>query len=102
MTQLLRTNISGEDHLFVVGDCSQAVIHDSKKQLHHWSRGALVRPTSTQKIVHSSKIQQKIMLFPDPENLNDPSMYICIDFQRQCFPLASVIVPCYPEVDDML
>ena len=42
------------------------------------------------------------MLFPDPENLNDPSMYICIDFQRQCFPLASVIVPCYPEVGDML
>ena len=42
------------------------------------------------------------MLFPDPENLDDTSMYICIDFQRQCFPLPSVIVPCYPEVDDML
>ena len=42
------------------------------------------------------------MLFPDPENLNDPSIDICIDFQRQCFPLSSVIVPCYPEVGDIL
>lgn len=102
ITQLLRTNVSHEYHLFVVGDCFQAVIYNSEKQLHQWSKGALVRPSSTEKIVHSSKIQQKVMLFPDPENLNDLSIYICIDFQRQCFPLSSVIVPCYPEVGDML
>jgi len=97
ITQLLRTNIINEHHLFVVGDCYQTVIYNSEKQLHQWSKGALVRPSSTDKIVHCSKILRKIMLFPDPENLNDPSMYVCIDFQRQCFPLASVI-----EVGDLL
>ena len=76
-TQLLTTNICNEYHLFVVGDCFKAVIYNSEKQLHQWNEGALVRPSSTEKIVHSSKIQRKIMLFPDAENLNYPSMYFC-------------------------
>ena len=42
------------------------------------------------------------MLFPDPDNLSDPNMYILVDFQRPHFPLTSVVVPCYPEVGDML
>lgn len=42
------------------------------------------------------------MFFLDLENFNDLSMYICIDYQRQCFLFVSVIVFCYFEVGDML
>lgn len=42
------------------------------------------------------------MVFPDPDNLSDPSKYILVDFQRLEFPLTSVVFPWYSEVGDML
>ena len=50
----------------------------------------------------SSCIQRKVMLYPEPDNLTDPSFYVCIDYQRPHFPVSSVIVPVYPEVGDMI
>lgn len=47
--------------------------------------GVLVRLLSIEKIVYFFKIQWKVMFFLDLENFNDLSIYICIDFQRQCF-----------------
>lgn len=42
------------------------------------------------------------MLYPEPDNLTDPSFCVCIDYQRPHFPITDVIVPSYPEVGDML
>ena len=42
------------------------------------------------------------MLFPDPDHLHDPYMYVDIDHQRPFIPLnkEAVIVPHFPEAGD--
>ena len=31
----------------------------------------------------ASKIMRKVILYPDPSNLDDPQFYLCIDFKKQ-------------------
>lgn len=102
ITQFLWTTLNGKNHIFVVGDCFQPVMNGSERGVYQWGKGALLSPSATEIILLSSSIQRKVMLFPDPDNLSDPNMYILVDFQRPHFPLTSVVVPCYPEVGDML
>lgn len=47
------------------------MMHGSDRVVDQWSKGTLLTP---------SGIQRKVMLFPDPDNLSDPSKYILIDF----------------------
>ena len=102
ITQFLTTAINGEHLIFVVGDVFQPVMHGSDRAVDQWSKGTLLSPSNIERIFPSSSIQRKVMLFPDPDNLSDPSKFILVDFQRPEFPLASVVVPWYPEVGDML
>ena len=102
LTKLLRIKVNNDYHLYAVGECFQPLMHGSEKAIHLWGKGALVRPSGVEFTVPSSSIKRKVMLFPDPGNLLDPSTYISIDYQRPNFPVTSVIVPIYPEVADMI
>lgn len=102
ITQFLRVTVNSNHHIFVIGDCFQPVVHGVERVVDQWSKGTLLLPSGAERILPSSSIQRKVMLFPHPENLADPRKYILVDFQRPHFPLASVVVPCYPEVGDML
>ena len=44
------------------------------------------------------------MLYPDPNNIDSPDVYVVIDFNRPSLPIESVdvLVPIYPKVNDML
>ena len=44
------------------------------------------------------------MLYPEPENLTNPTSYIMIDFRRPSVPveIGDVIIPVYPVVGDMV
>ena len=44
------------------------------------------------------------MLYPDPDNIDSPSRYVVVDFNRPLPPIttADVILPVYPESGDML
>ena len=68
-------------------------IQGTDTEVHRWSKGALLRPTGSEVTLPSSCIQRKVMLYPEPDNLTDPSFYVCIDYQRPHFPVSSVIVP---------
>ena len=98
----MTTAINGELLKLVVGDLFQPVMHGFDRVVDQWSKGTLLSPSSIERILPSSSIQWKGMLFPDPENLSDPSKYILVDFQKPEFPLTSVVDPWYPEVGDML
>ena len=80
----------------------EPVVQGTDTEVHRWSKGALLRLTGSEVTLPSSCIQRKVMLYPEPDNLTDPSFYVCIDYQRPHFPVSSVIVPVYPEVGDMI
>ena len=102
LTELVRIKLNEKYHLFAIGDCLEHVMHGSDVGIHQWGKHALLRPAGVQITVPSSCIQRKVMLYPEPANLSDPSFFVCIDYQRPEFPVTNVIVPSYPEVGDML
>lgn len=102
LTKLTRVKVNNECHLFATGECLEPVVQGTDTEVHRWSKGALLRPTGSEVTLPSSCIQRKVMLYPEPDNLTDPSFYVCIDYQRPHFPVSSVIVPVYPEVGDMI
>ena len=76
------------------------------QELHPYSSGQSVVPTSTNLIVHTKKLIRKIMLYPETSNIEDPSEYVLIDYLRPAsvIPLKSkdVLVPFYPEKENMV
>ena len=102
MTKHTRVKVNNECHLFATGQCLELVVQGTDTEVHRWSKGALLRLTGSEVTLPSSCIQRKVMLYPEPDNLTDPSFYVCIDYQRPHFPVSSVIVPVYPEVGDMI
>ena len=75
-------------------------------ELYKYSYNPVVVPTSDKIIVQTKMILRKIMLYPQPNRLEDPKEYIVIDHLRpECaIPLKSkdVIVPFYPEKGNMV
>ena len=102
LTKLTRVKVNNECHLFATGECLEPVVQGTDTEVHRWSKGALLRPTGSEITLPSSCIQRKVMLYPESDNLTDPSFYVCIDYERPHFPVSSVIVPVYPEVGDMI
>lgn len=61
-------------------------------------------PSSRQVVFHTERILCKIMLYRDPENLESPGHFITIDPIQKRLPVshADVVVPFYPQCDDMI
>ncbi len=72
--------------------------------IHTYSSNPFVVPTSQVEVVPATTVLRKVMLYPDPDNLDSPSSYVVIDFNRPFPPIKTtdVIVPVYPEAGDML
>ena len=72
--------------------------------LHIFSDNPVVFPTKDYLIIPASKMLRKLMLYPDPANLEDPSQYVVIDYVRPKIPLKTtdVIVPYWPEKGEMV
>ena len=85
-------------------------LYDGKKddegspKIHCYNFGKIVVPTHEQRIVPTEKLLRKVMLYPEPKNLDSPSCYIVIDFMRMSLPVLpdEVIVPFYPQADDVV
>ena len=90
---------------FVTGEVySHAADSSGDPMYHSYSDNPYVEPTSTVKVLRSTAILRKVMLYPDPDMLYNPSKYIVIDYLRPIIPLDKndVIVPHYPEEGDMI
>eukprot|EP00731_Ephydatia_muelleri_P008790 Em0004g1128a len=83
---------------------SHAADSSGDPMYHSYSDNPYVEPTSTVKVLRSTAILRKVMLYPDPDMLYNPSKYIVIDYLRPIIPLDKndVIVPHYPEEGDMI
>ena len=60
--------------------------------------------TSNSTIYAISNLLQKVILYPEPENIIAPSYFVVIDFQRPQLPfeIKDLIVPLYPLAGDMI
>ncbi len=72
--------------------------------VHIYSSNPIVVPTSAEVVFPATRILRKVMLYPDPDNVDSPTFYVVVDFQRLEVPLEpkDVIVPVYPVVGDMV
>ena len=82
----------------------ELVADNGTEVMHSYSSSPVVFPSSEQELVLTSNVKRKLMLYPELENLKDPSKYIVIDYMRPNIPLKSkdVIVPFFPERGDMV
>eukprot|EP00731_Ephydatia_muelleri_P026694 Em0018g794a len=80
---------------------SHAADSSGDPMYHSYSDNPYVEPTSTVKVLRSTAILRKVMLYPDPDMLYNPSKYIVIDYLRPIIPLDKN-VPHYPEEGDMI
>ncbi len=71
---------------------------------HPFSDGPKVLPSSHVVLVPKSNILRKVILYPDPDHLQDPTFYVLVDYLRPEIPLRpeDVVVPFYPEKGDMV
>ena len=63
-----------------------------------------MKHTPQELITKASKNLRKIMLYPDPDNLNSPTCFVILDWNRPKLPITidDIVVPTYPKVGDML
>ena len=102
---ILAINIEEEYHLLLKGEeYAQSVTETGDSRIHASSENPFVEPTSSMIFSPCKSIVRKVMLFPDPDHLHDPYMYVVIDHQRPFIPLnkEAVIVPHFPEAGDMV
>ena len=96
------TVLSGDEyHTFVKG---APCIQPEDQPFHEHSGSCLVMHTSNTVLVYASKILRKVMLYPDPSNIDHPSNFVVVDFNKPELLVSTgdVIVPIYPKVGDML
>ena len=73
-------------------------------RIHASSENPFVEPNSSMIFSPCKSIVRKFMLFPDPDHLHDPYVYVVIDHQRPFIPLnkEAVIVLHFPEAGGMV
>jgi len=71
---------------------------------HEYSGNMFVLPTTREVTFSSCNVLRKLMLYPDPENIDSPSCYVVIDYLRPKLPITldEVIIPVYPKQGDMV
>ena len=88
--------IKGEIHPYKLNESDET-------ETHPYSGSSLVVPSADHLTVLAVDLLRKVMMYPEPENFEDPGHYIVIDYLRQEIPLRSedVIIPFFPEKEDM-
>ena len=88
-------------HTFVKGNLYTL---PDDRQIHMHSGNCFVTPTSEEVIIYSYKVLRKVMLYPDPDNIDSPTCYVVIDYNKPNLSISAddVVVPIYPKVGDML
>lgn len=98
ISDILLVTVNDDPEHLIFGDTYQIVTNDFGDTIHHpFSDTICVKPFESGRCFGLQDIQREIMLFPE-ENGN----YSVIDPLRQRIPLPPVIVPVYPEVNDMV
>ena len=73
-------------------------------EIYCYNFGKLVVPSVQQLFVPTERILRKVVLYPDPENLDNPTHYVVIDFMQKELPVScdTVNIPFYPQPEDVV
>lgn len=73
-------------------------------EIYCYNFGKLVVPSVQQLVVPTERILRKVFLYPDPENMDNPTHYVVIDHMRKDLPVScdTVNIPFYPQLDDVV
>lgn len=98
-TDFFAACVNGEYINFVKGS-----LFEVTDNVHIYSSSPIIVPTSQNIIAEACKISRKVMLYPELENLTNPTSYIIIDFCRPSIPveIEDVIIPVFPVAGDMV
>ena len=68
--------------------------------MHPWTQTTqfVQRHYARERLQLTSQLKRKVILYPEPSNLGNPSFYLCIDFNKNNF--MEVSVPFYPEAEE--
>lgn len=101
ITDLFAIRHSGQEHLFIRGEKYTPL---PGNPIHAYSSHQVVQPTSSVVVYPIGSLSRKVILYPDPDNLDCPSCYVVIDYERPQIPLEQndVIIPAYPLAGDMV
>lgn len=61
---------------------------DGSPKIYPYNFGKLIVPSVQQLLVPTEKIIRKVILYPDPENLDNPNHFIAIDLMRNQLPVS--------------
>ena len=73
-------------------------------EIYCYNFGKLVVSLVQQLVVPTERIPRKVILYPDPENMDNPTHYVVIDHMRKELPVSydTVNIPFYPQPDDVV
>ncbi len=95
----------GQYHHYIKGEKYPYKINEEGEvECHLYSDSPKLIPSSDHVIVQAHDITRKVILYPDPNDVENPSFYILVDHLRPTIPLKpqDVLIPFYPEKDDMV
>ena len=93
VVKFFSVNFSNKYYGFVKG---KVCTPRTDKRIHIYSSSPYVICTDNLKIAPFSDIVRKVMLYPDPDNIDSPSFYVVIDFARPMheFPTSMYLCQC--------
>lgn len=93
--------IDDKHFTFVNGKYYIPCLHNGGVICHPWTqtRQLIPREYIRDSIQATCRVKRKVIMYPDPSNLDDPQFYICIDFKNPEL-VKDVAVPVYPLVGE--
>ena len=89
--------------IFVNGNYFIPTLNNGNIIYHPWTQTPqfISRNYVRNAVQPACKIQRKVMMYPDPSDLEDPTFYLCIDFKNPEL-VKEVNVPVYPQVGETI
>ena len=93
--------VQGSFYNFINGRYFIPTIHDGQVTYHQWTNTPKFAPYvyTRDSVQPLSSVQRKVIIYPEPGNIDNPSYFLCIDFKHPEV-IKPVKVPIYPEVGD--
>jgi hypothetical protein len=95
--------VNGRYFIFVNGRYFIPTLNNGSIIYHPWTQTQQLIPRDyvRDSVQPSCKIKRKVMMYPDPADLDNPSFYLCIDFKNPEL-VKEVTVPVYPQMDETI
>ena len=95
--------VDGKYFIFVNGKYFIPTLNNGNVIYHPWTQTPqlIARNYVRDSIQPTCRIRRKVMMYPEPSDLDNPSFYLCVDFKNPEL-VKEVHVPVYPQPEDTI